>query len=55
MAIVTGAGAGIGRSITELFASAGAVVVVNDLDGHAAAQAVADGIIEAGAKPWCGV
>ncbi|MFN8070844.1 MAG: 7-alpha-hydroxysteroid dehydrogenase [Mycobacterium sp.] len=49
VAIVTGAGAGIGRSITELFASAGAVVVVSDLDG-AAAQAVADGIIEAGGE-----
>ncbi len=49
VAIVTGAGAGIGRSIAELFASAGAVVVVGDLDG-AAAQAVADDIIEAGGE-----
>ena len=38
VAIVTGAGAGIGRSITELFAScAGAGVVSDfDLDGAAA-------------------
>lgn len=49
VAIVTGAGAGIGRSIAELFASAGAAVVVSDLDG-AAAQAVADGIIDGGGE-----
>ena len=31
-AVVTGAGAGIGRVIAELFASAGAPVLVSDLD-----------------------
>lgn len=45
--VVTGAGAGIGRGIAELFASAGAAVVVSDLDG-AVAQVVAEGITAAG-------
>ena len=48
-AIVTAAGAGIGRAIAELFAAAGASVVVSDLDG-AAAQAVTDGIVATGGK-----
>lgn len=47
VAVVTGAGAGIGRAIAELFASAGAAVVVSDLDGDTA-RAVADSIGEAG-------
>lgn len=49
VAVVTGAGAGIGRAIAELFASAGASVVVSDLDG-AAAQSAAGDIVEAGAE-----
>lgn len=49
VAIVTGAGAGIGRAIAELFASAGASVVVSDLDGDAA-RAVADGIVGSGGR-----
>ena len=39
--VVTGAAAGIGRGIAELFASAGASVVVSDRDGDAAATVAA--------------
>lgn len=49
VAIVTGAGAGIGRGIAELFAQAGASVVVSDLKVEAA-QAVADKIKSEGGK-----
>ena len=47
VAVVTGAAAGIGRAIAELFASAGASVVVSDLDGPGATS-VAEGIISCG-------
>lgn len=49
VAIVTGAGAGIGRGIAELFAKAGAGIVVSDLKVETA-QVVADGINAAGGK-----
>ncbi|WP_457580389.1 7-alpha-hydroxysteroid dehydrogenase [Ensifer canadensis] len=39
VAVITGAGAGIGRAIAETFAAAGAAVMVSDLD-RAAADAV---------------
>lgn len=48
VAVVTGAAAGIGRAIAEMFSSAGASVVVSDLDGDAAAS-VSDAIRSAGA------
>ena len=49
MALVTGAGAGIGRAIAETFAGAGAAVAVTDLDGDAA-RAVAANIVDAGGR-----
>ena len=47
VAIVAGAGAGIGRAIAELFGQAGAKVVVSDLKKETA-QTVAGSIREAG-------
>lgn len=49
VAVITGAGAGIGRAIAETFGAAGAAVVVSDRD-VAAATAVAEGIVKAGGK-----
>jgi len=47
IALVTGAGSGIGRAIVKLFAAEGALVYVTDVDGEAA-QAVAGEISAAG-------
>ncbi len=47
VAVVTGAGAGIGRGIATMFAGAGAAVVVSDLKAQAA-EAVAGEIARAG-------
>jgi 7-alpha-hydroxysteroid dehydrogenase len=49
VAVVTGAGAGIGRGIAQLFAGAGAAVVVSDLKPETA-EAVAAEIVGAGGK-----
>jgi 7-alpha-hydroxysteroid dehydrogenase len=49
VAIVTGGGAGIGRGIAELFARAGAAVVVSDLKEETA-DAVAAGIRQEGGR-----
>lgn len=51
VALVTGAGAGIGRAIAETFSGAGAAVAVTDLDG-VAAEDVARGIVEAGGRAF---
>ncbi len=42
VAVITGAGAGIGRGIAQLFAAAGAKVVVSDLKAEAANEVSAD-------------
>ena len=49
VAIVTGAGAGIGRAIAETFAAAGAAVVVSDLQ-QSSAETVVQAITRAGGR-----
>lgn len=49
VAVITGAGAGIGQSIAEVLADAGAAVVIDDLDRQAA-EKVAANIVAAGGR-----
>jgi 7-alpha-hydroxysteroid dehydrogenase len=49
VALITGAGAGIGRAIAETFAAAGAAVAVTDRD-PSAAKTAAETIIDAGGQ-----
>jgi 7-alpha-hydroxysteroid dehydrogenase len=49
LAVVTGAGAGIGRAIAETFAAAGAAVVVSDLQ-QSTAEAVVQAIARKGGR-----
>jgi NAD(P)-dependent dehydrogenase (short-subunit alcohol dehydrogenase family) len=49
IAVVTGAGSGIGQATAALFATEGAHVYVTDVNGESAAK-VADGILAAGQK-----
>jgi NAD(P)-dependent dehydrogenase (short-subunit alcohol dehydrogenase family) len=53
-AVITGAGAGIGQAIAELFAQAGAKVVVADVNAEGA-ERVAAGIREAGGQALAAV
>jgi NAD(P)-dependent dehydrogenase (short-subunit alcohol dehydrogenase family) len=50
VALVTGAGRGIGRGIAEVFADQGADVAVNDIAEMSLAEAVADGIRKKGRR-----
>lgn len=50
VAIVTGAGQGLGRSHALYLAGKGARLVINDLDVHAA-EAVQEAVVAAGVKP----
>jgi NAD(P)-dependent dehydrogenase (short-subunit alcohol dehydrogenase family) len=54
VAVITGAGSGIGRAAAQAFAARGARIVVTDIDGERAA-AVAEGLGERGVWARCDV
>ncbi|MDF3319945.1 SDR family NAD(P)-dependent oxidoreductase [Rhodococcus sp. C3V] len=51
VALVTGAGRGLGRDYARLLAARGARVVVNDVNADRAGSGVAE-ILEQGARPY---
>lgn len=51
LALITGAGGGLGSAIASGFAAAGAKVIVTDIDGHKAAQTV-ERIVSEGGQAW---
>lgn len=51
LALITGAGGGLGSAIASGFAAAGAKVVVTDIDGRKAAQ-TAERIVSEGGQAW---
>ena len=53
VAIITGGGRDIGKSVSEKLAAGGARVIVNYRSDEAAAQATVDGIVAAADRRCC--
>ncbi len=52
VAIITGAGGGIGRGIARRFASEGASVVIADINAEMGQQTAAEISRDFGTRPW---